>query len=64
VSILLEHDLGSSWTFTGATGSEGTVTFSPLNPLAGCYTTTVTGVTAGELGWDDGDPANVSEFCK
>jgi subtilisin len=65
VSILLEHDLGSSWTFTGTTGSDGTVTFSLPNAPSGCYTTVVTDVTAGELTWDDGDPANVSDpFCK
>ncbi len=65
VSILLEHDLGSSWTFTGTTGSDGTVTFSLLNAPSGCYTTVVTDVTAGELTWDSGDPANVSDpFCK
>ena len=65
VSILLEHDLDSSWTFTGTTGSDGTVTFSLPNAPSGCYTTVVTDVTAGELIWDDGDPANVSDpFCK
>jgi hypothetical protein len=65
VSILLEHDLGSSWTFTGTTGSDGTVTFSLPNAPFGCYTTVVTDVTEGELTWDDGDPANVSDpFCK
>jgi hypothetical protein len=36
VSILLEHDLGSSWTFTGTTGSDGTVTFSLPNAPSGC----------------------------
>ena len=65
VSILLEQDLGSSWTFTGTTGSEGTVAFSLSNAPSGCYTTTVTDVTAGGLTWDDGDPGNASDkFCK
>jgi hypothetical protein len=65
VSILLEHDLGGSWTLTGTTDSEGTVTFSLLNAPDGCYTTTVTDVMAGGLTWDPADPANVSgEFCK
>ena len=31
VSSLLEHESGSSWTFSGTTGSEGMVTFS-LSP--------------------------------
>jgi hypothetical protein len=65
VSSLLEHDSGTSWTFTGATGSEGMVTFSLSNAPSGCYTTTVTGVTSGGLTWDPDDPGNVSgEFCK
>ncbi|MGD8819095.1 MAG: S8 family serine peptidase [Anaerolineae bacterium] len=65
VSSLLEHDSGGSWTFTGTTGSEGAVAFSLANAPSGCYTTTVTSVTAGGLTWDAGDPGNVSkEFCK
>jgi subtilisin family serine protease len=65
VSILLEHDSGSSWPFTGTTGSEGTVAFSLSNAPSGCYTTTVSDVTAGGLPWDPDDPGNVSgEFCK
>jgi subtilisin len=65
VSILLEHSSGSSWTFTGTTGSEGTVTFSLANAPYGCYTTTVTSVTAPGLTWEVSDPANVSDpFCK
>jgi hypothetical protein len=66
VSNLLALDgSGSSWTFTGTTGTEGTVTFSLLNAPSGCYTTTVTEVMAGELTWDPDDSGNVSgEFCK
>jgi hypothetical protein len=65
LSSLLEHDSGSSWTFSGTTGPEGTVTFSVSNAPSGCYTTTVTDVTAGGLAWDAEDPGNVSgEFCK
>jgi subtilisin family serine protease len=65
VSSLLEHDSGSSWTFTGTTGAEGTVTFSVSNAPSGCYTTTITDVTAGALTWDPDDPGNASvEFCK
>jgi subtilisin len=61
VSSLLEHDSGSSWPFTGTTGSDGTVTFSLSNAPSGWYTTEVTDVTAGGLTWDDGNPANVSD---
>jgi len=65
VSLLLEHSSGSSWSFSGTTGTEGTVTFSVLNAPSGCYTTTVTDVTAAGLTWDAEDPGNVSgEFCK
>ncbi|MGD8519020.1 MAG: S8 family serine peptidase [Anaerolineae bacterium] len=65
VSIRLNHESGNSWTFTSTTGSEGAVAFSLANAPSGCYTTTVTSVTAGGLTWDAGDPGNVSkEFCK
>jgi subtilisin family serine protease len=65
VSTLLEDASGSFWTFTGTTGSEGTVPFSLLNAPSACYTTTVTAVTASGLTWDPEDSANVSgEFCK
>ena len=65
VSIRLDHDSGSSWTGTGTTDTDGTVTFSLKNAPSGCYTTTVTGVTAEGLTWDPDDPANVSDpFCK
>jgi hypothetical protein len=65
VSALLEHESGSSWTFTSTTGPEGTVTFSVLNAPSGCYTTEVTAVTAAGLTWDAKDPGNLSgEFCK
>jgi hypothetical protein len=65
VSSLLGHDSGASWTFTGTTSPEGTVSFSLANAPSGCYTTTVTSVTAEGLTWDAGDPGNVSgPFCK
>ena len=64
VSSQLENDLGSSWTFTGTTGPEGTVTFSVLNAPSGWYTTKVTGVTAAGLAWDPEDLDNVSEPFK
>jgi subtilisin family serine protease len=66
VSMLLELDgTSSSWTSTGTTGSEGTMTFSLSNAPSGCYRTTVTDVRAEGLTWDPEDPANVSdEWCK
>ncbi|NQE53422.1 Tk-subtilisin [ANME-1 cluster archaeon GoMg3.2] len=39
-------------TYTGTTGTDGTVTFKKNNAPSGTYTTTVTAVTAGELTWD------------
>jgi len=47
---------------TGTTGTNGTVTFTLKNARSGCYTTTVTEVTAAGLTWDDSIPTN--EFCK
>jgi hypothetical protein len=65
MSVRVDVDDGSSWTFTGTTGSEGTVTFPVSNAPSGCYTTTVTDVTAEGLTWDPDDPGNTSgEFCK
>ncbi|MDO8612662.1 MAG: S8 family serine peptidase [Dehalococcoidia bacterium] len=62
VSILLAHDSGSSWTGTGTTGTDGKVTFTLNNAPAGCYTTTVTAVSAPPLTWDSVTPSN--GFCK
>lgn len=62
VSITLSHDSGTSWKGTGTTGTDGTVTFGLKNAPSGCYTTTVTGVTATGLTWDGVTPAN--NFCK
>jgi hypothetical protein len=65
VTISLQHASGSAWAMSATTGSAGTVDFSLPNAPSGCYTTTVTGVTAAGLTWDPGDPGNVSgEFCK
>ncbi len=65
VSAQLDLDDGSSWPWSGTTGPEGTVSFFLKNAPSGCYTTTVTGVTAAGLTWDAEDPANVSgEYCK
>ena len=66
VSIRLDNtNTGQSWIGTGTTGTDGTVTFSLKNAPSGCYTTTVTDVTASGLTWDDTSPANTSDsFCK
>jgi hypothetical protein len=47
---------------TGTTGTNGTVTFKLVNASSGCYSTTVTNVTAAGLTWDGATPAN--SFCK
>jgi len=62
VSIDLFRDGSLVGRGTGSTGTDGAVTFSLKNAKSGCYTTTVTDVTAGGLNWDDATPAN--EFCK
>jgi hypothetical protein len=51
-----------SWNFSGTTGSNGTVTFSLNNAPSGCYSLTVTNVSASGLTWDGSSPDN--EFCK
>jgi serine protease AprX len=63
VSIRLDQVLVASWTGTGATGTDGTVTFSLKNAPSGCYTTTVTDVAADGLTWDGATPTN-GLFCK
>ncbi len=62
VSIDLFRDAVKIASGTGTTGTDGTLTFSLKNASSGCYTTTVTAVTASALTWDDATPAN--EFCK
>ena len=62
VSIDLFRDGSLAGSGTGTTGADGTVTFSLKNAKSGCYTTTVTDVTAEGLTWDGVTPAN--EFCK
>ncbi|MDA2923033.1 carboxypeptidase-like regulatory domain-containing protein [Patescibacteria group bacterium AH-259-L07] len=62
VSITLAHDSGTSWSGTGTTGTDGTLTFTLKNAPAGCYNTTVNDVTAAGLTWDGLTPAN--GFCK
>ncbi|MFQ5860631.1 MAG: S8 family serine peptidase [Dehalococcoidia bacterium] len=59
VSVTLENTTtGASWSGTGITGENGTVTFSLKNAPAGDYTTTVTDVTADGLTWDGVTPPN------
>jgi hypothetical protein len=51
-----------SWNFSGSTGSNGTVTFGLNNAPSGCYSLTVTNVSASGLTWDGSSPGN--QFCK
>ena len=51
-----------SWSGTGTTGTDGTVTFTLKNAPSGCYATTVTNVSATGLTWDGATPTN--SFCK
>ncbi|MDK1080170.1 MAG: S8 family serine peptidase [Anaerolineae bacterium] len=62
VSIDLSRDGSFIASGTGTTGTDGTVTFTLNNAAAGCYSTTVTDVTAAGLTWDGATPIN--EFCK
>jgi len=58
VSIDLYRDGSLYVSYTGTTGTDGTVTFKKINAPSGTYTTTVTAVTAGELTWDEVTPEN------
>ncbi len=62
VSITLSRNGASYGSATGTTGTDGKVTFKATNAPSGCYTTTVTKVTASGLTWDGLTPAN--QFCK
>jgi hypothetical protein len=63
VSIRLDNtDTGGSWTATGTTGTGGSVAFTMNNAPNGCYTTTVTNLSAAGLEWDGSTPTN--EGCK
>ena len=62
VSIDLFRDASFVASGTATTGTDGTVTFTSKNANSGCYTTTVTGVTAAGLNWDEDTPTE--EFCK
>ena len=59
---LTNTDTEESWTGTGTTGTDGTVTFRLRRAPSGCYETTVTGVTAEGLTWDGVTPTN--KYCK
>ncbi len=61
VSVTVSGPKGGSG--TGTTLGDGTVTFSLKNAPPGCYSTEVTGVTAGGLTWDSSDPANTATGC-
>ena len=62
VSIELFRDTVAIASGTGTTGTDGTLTFSLNNAPSGCYSTTVTNITASGLTWDLITPAN--GFCK
>ena len=62
VSIDLFRDESFVASGTGTTGTAKLVTFTLKNAPSGCYTTTVTDVTAQGLTWDVVTPAH--EFCK
>jgi len=63
VTIRLDNTTtGGSWNGAGTTEIDGTLSYKLLNAPAGCYTTTVTGVSAAGLAWDGVTPDN--EFCK
>jgi subtilisin len=64
-SVLIRLDnttTDQSWTGTGTTGTDGTATVGLKSAPSGCYTTTVTEVTAEGLTWDGVTPEN--GFCK
>ena len=63
VSIDLYRDGAAIASGSGVTDVDGTVSFSLKNAAIGCYTTTVTDVSAAGLGWDGISPVT-SEFCK
>ena len=58
VSIDVYLDGSIYGSFTGTTGTDGTVTFKATNAPSGTYTTDVTGVTAEGLTWDGDTPEN------
>ena len=60
-SVSISLSLGGSpigWGGTGTTWTDGTVTFIKKNARSGCYSITVTDVTADGLEWIGGTPEN------
>jgi subtilisin family serine protease len=62
VAATLMRDEGGSWSFSGSTGSNGTVQFSLINHGIGCYNTSVTSVSKSGYAWDSVTPEN--DHCK
>lgn len=62
VSIDLFRDANLDSSYSGTTGTDGTVTFSRKNAPSACYTSTAIDVAATGLIWDGITPAN--QFCK
>ena len=64
VSVTLTNTTTSAfWSGSGATDSNGSVTFTLKNAPSGCYSTTIDNVTASGLTWDDVTPLN-GHNCK
>lgn len=62
VAATLTRQAGGSWNFSGSTGSDGTARFTLTNHASGCYSTTVTSVSASGHEWDGTTPSN--SYCK
>ncbi len=62
MSIQLDKDGVPYSTGSGTTGTTGRWTYQASNAPSGCYTTTVTSLTAPPLVWDGITPAN--SYCK
>ena len=59
VSItLVNTSIAQSWSYSGTTDADGTITFRLNNAPSGTYATTVTGVTSEGLLWDGMTPVN------
>ena len=58
VSTELFRDESAAGSGTATTGTSGTVTFTLNNASSGCYTTTVSGVSAAGLTWDSREGLN------
>lgn len=61
-ATLLNQSTGATWNRSGTSGSNGTFSFQLNNAPSGCYTTTVTDVSADGLDWDGQTPEN--DHCK